>query len=312
MYPVQVRLLLLIMAASLLQSASAQDPPPIIDAHMHAASTGSRATDGTFNPIPCMPAGCEVRPTLVKSVADLKRLVFEAMDRNNIVMAVLSGAGSMDTVYEWAEARPNSFLSGYGVFDPVSADTAYLREEFEAGRLHVIGEIAAQYMGYAADEPELEPLFELAESLDLPVLIHTAGTGAPPSLFRISDGHPERLQEVLESHPDLRLWLENAAYPFLEEVIALMYRYPKVYADVSTIGWVIPQAEFWRYLEALMTAGLGKRIMWGSDQSSWPGAIEISLASIQDAPFLTEEQKRDILYNNAVEFFQLELPHFNE
>ncbi len=83
----------------------------------------------------------------------------------------------------------------------------------------------------------------------------------------------------------------------------MMYQYPQLYADVSTITWVIPRVVFYDYLEALVRAGLGKRLMFGSDQMRWPEKIG---EAIKQAPFLSEEQKRDILYNNAVRFLRLE------
>jgi uncharacterized protein len=49
-------------------------------------------------------------------------------------------------------------------------------------------------------------------------------------------------------------------------------------------------------------AGLGKRLMFGSDQMRWPEAIGWAVAATEEAPFLTAEQKRDIFYNNAVRF----------
>ena len=300
-----VRFLLLASILSLALSAGAQDLPPVIDMHMHPVVEGLFLSDGSYAPIPCVPAGCEMRPSLVETKADLRRLFFEAMDRNNIVMAALSDGETMENSYAWEKERPKSFIIGYGLWNPTAFDTTYLRQEYDAGRLDFIGEIAAQYRGFEADTPELDQLYALAELLDLPVLIHNSGTGAPSSRFKISQGHPEIIENVLMNYPGLRIWLENAAYPFLDEVIALMYRYPNVYADLSTISWLIPRAEFWRYLEALVTAGLGNRLMWGSD-SLWPGAIDIGLASIHDAPFLSQDQKRDILYNNAVEFLRLE------
>jgi predicted TIM-barrel fold metal-dependent hydrolase len=45
--------------------------------------------------------------------------------------------------------------------------------------------------------------------------------------------------------------------------------------------------------------------MFGSDQMIWPGIIEPAIASIEQAPFLTRKQKRDILYNNAARFLRL-------
>jgi predicted TIM-barrel fold metal-dependent hydrolase len=37
----------------------------------------------------------------------------------------------------------------------------------------------------------------------------------------------------------------------------------------------------------------------------WPGAIEYGISVINQAPFLSAEQKRDILYNNAARFLRL-------
>jgi predicted TIM-barrel fold metal-dependent hydrolase len=45
--------------------------------------------------------------------------------------------------------------------------------------------------------------------------------------------------------------------------------------------------------------------MWGSDQMIWPQTIGVAIETIQTAPFLTEEQRRDIFYNNAARFLRL-------
>jgi len=41
------------------------------------------------------------------------------------------------------------------------------------------------------------------------------------------------------------------------------------------------------------------------DQMNWPDAIGEAIESIETAPFLSAEQKRDILYNNAARFLRL-------
>lgn len=285
----------------------AQEPFPKIDIHMHARTRAARTPEGQPAPIMCLPDGCERRPTIVREDHDVLSLALEAMDRNNVVLGVVTDA-NLDDVYTWTAAAPGRFLAGPAVFDPAGTDTAVLRPEFEAGRLQVMGELAAQLRGFPPGSPELDPFFSMAESLDLPTLIHCEGIAGGSRLFQLAHGNPMLLQKVLERHPDLRLWVENAGYPFLEGIIALMYRYPQVYADISTITWVIPREEFWRYLEALMGAGLGKRLMWGSDQMNWPGTIDLAVAAIEEAPFLTAEEKRDIFYNNAVRFLRLDPP----
>jgi predicted TIM-barrel fold metal-dependent hydrolase len=45
--------------------------------------------------------------------------------------------------------------------------------------------------------------------------------------------------------------------------------------------------------------------MFGTDQGVWPELIERSIDAIDKAPFLTRQQKRDILYNNAARFLRL-------
>jgi predicted TIM-barrel fold metal-dependent hydrolase len=147
--------------------------------------------------------------------------------------------------------------------------------------------------------------------LDIPVGLHT-GLGPPNSpyqccpKFRASLGNPLLLEEVLIRHPKLRLYVMHAGYPYLREMIALMYVYPQVYADVAVIDWILPREEFHDYLKGLMRAGMGKRLMFGSDQMVWPEAIGMAVENIESARFLTLAQKRDIFFNNAVRFFKLE------
>lgn len=51
--------------------------------------------------------------------------------------------------------------------------------------------------------------------------------------------------------------------------------------------------------------GFGERVMFGSDQRVWPGMINVSIAAIEEAPFLSADRKRDIFYNNAARFLRL-------
>ncbi|MCI0444794.1 amidohydrolase, partial [bacterium] len=70
-------------------------------------------------------------------------------------------------------------------------------------------------------------------------------------------------------------------------------------------NWFNPRNQFYEHLRKMVEAGFEKRIMFGSDQMAWPATIGIAVESIEKAPFLSESQKRDILYNNAARFLRL-------
>jgi predicted TIM-barrel fold metal-dependent hydrolase len=113
------------------------------------------------------------------------------------------------------------------------------------------------------------------------------------------------MEEVLVRHPKLRVYLMHAGYPMIDDLLALLYAHPQVYVDVGVIVFTQPRAAFYRYIERIEEAGFGDRIMFGSDQMVWPGVIERSVRVIEEAPFLTAQRKRDILYNNAARFLRL-------
>ena len=245
---------------------AAQARQPIIDMHLHA-DTVTRGPTGAPLTRPCNPSPCQGIPSKAETADDVLKLTLEAMDRNNIVLGFLS-SWPLDNVYRWVEAVPGRFIASPAVEDPGEIDLRALRKDYEARRLRGMGELANQYAGIEATDPRLEPFFALAEEFDVPVLIHHHGTAGPSAQFRISMGHPEQLEDILVRHPNLRLAIETSGFPFLEQTIALMYRYPQVYGDLSL--WKYPREAFHRYLRGLIDAGLGKRLMFGSDQMVWP------------------------------------------
>jgi predicted TIM-barrel fold metal-dependent hydrolase len=288
------------------QEIGNQECLPIIDMHMHAPNEMRLTPEGLPQPWQeiCMPRPRPAHPPMAKTGEDVLRLTLEVMEKHNIVKAVVSD--SLENVYEWKAASPERFLAGPLIFDPRDFDISVLREEYSSGRLDIMGEIATIYRGIPPNDPSLEPFFSLAEEFDVPVLIHCQGTGGADSRFRISAGHPLLLEEVLVSHPNLRIYLENSGFPFLAETISLMYRYPNVYGDLSTGTWIYPRTAIHSYIKELINAGLGKRLMFGSDQMAWPEVIGEAIDTIESADFLTQEQKRDIFYNNAVRFLRLD------
>ena len=182
-----------------------------------------------------------------------------------------------------------------------------IRELNADGQLDVFAEIVNQYDGIAPDDPRMEPYWQLAEELDIPAGIHI-GPGPPGVLYLGSSGYrarlhsPLTLEEVLVKHPKLRVYVMHAGFPMLDDLLALMYAHPQVYVEVGVIVHTQAPAAFYRFLKGVTDGGFAKRVMFGSDQMVWPETIERGIRVIEEAPFLSEDQKRDILYNNAVRF----------
>jgi len=286
----------------------AQKRLPIIDMHMH---TGLPEKIPAGTPSLCRPEPCEGDIPATVDPAQLLKKTLAVMDRYNIVKGFLSGV-DLSIVKKWKQAAPERFIAAPFILKPGSPDLEKLRQEYTSGNLSGMGEIGTQLLGISPNDAKVEPYFKIAEELDLPTLIHTLGIGPYLPHFRSAAGNPLFLEDVLVNHLKLRLFVENAGYPYREEMIAMMYQYPQLYADVSTITWVIPRTAFYDYLKAFIRAGLGKRIMFGSDQMVWPEKIGVAVEAIEQAPFLTEGQKRDILYNNAARFLHLENTENNQ
>ena len=97
----------------------------------------------------------------------------------------------------------------------------------------------------------------------------------------------------------------HAGYPFLDDLLALLFSHPQVHVEVSMLANVEPRAGFYRYLQAIVDAGYVDRVMFGSDQMVWPELVTAAVESIEQAPFLSAAQKRAIFYDNAARFLRL-------
>jgi len=304
----------LLLGASALAPAvgRAQLPPRVIDMHVHAFRAEWPSARTPFN----VTTG---RPSSATTGTRLESLIVGELERHHVRLAVLSGP--LDVVRVWRRDHPGQFI-GAPQFPMtyLHTDSAFRLERYmptpgeisgavQTGEVGAIGEITAQYLGWAPGDSALEPYFALAEELDLPVGIHT-GTGPPAAGLiypdhTLSVGNPMMLEPVLRRHPRLRLYLMHAGYPYLEGTLAILHKYPQVHADLSAINWRLPRTAFHEYLRALVRHGFADRLMFGSDSEAWPEGIGLAIRGIDSAPFLTAAQKAGIFYDNAARFLRL-------
>jgi predicted TIM-barrel fold metal-dependent hydrolase len=304
--------------------AAAAERPPIIDMHLHAHTLADYGGGGRVctNDAPMEFPGIDPRQPITidvvmrcahpreaaRSDEAVMRESLAELERFNI-LAVTSG--DLERVDKWRAESPARIIPAVSFLADVQRSPTQLRELVAARRVAVFAEIGAQYRGLSLDDPSLEPYFALAEDMDIPVGVHL-GEGPPGGThvggypdYRVALGHPLQLEPVLIRHPKLRLYVMHYGSPFVDEMIALLYSHPQVFVDVAQNDWGFPRAHFYGQLKRLVDAGFGKRILFGSDQMVWPHTIAVAIDTIEQAPFLSAEQKRDIFYNNAARFLRL-------
>lgn len=237
----------------------------------------------------------------------MQRSLAEIQSRN--VYGVLSGP--LEYVDRWVDEAPDRFIRGLEFsISPDMPSPEALAELHQQGKLDVLAEITTQYQGIHPADQKLEPYWAMLEAGGIPAGIHV-GTGPPGVAYLGASFYRGRLhsaltvEEVLIQHPDLRLYLMHAGYPMIDDTLALMYAHPQVHVGLGVIVYTQPREAFYEFLRKIVAAGFGKRILFGSDQMVWPETIGRSIDVINEAPFLSDEEKRDILFNNAARFLRL-------
>jgi len=300
--------------------------PPVIDVHVHAMDEsfpgmGSAcpntpkfaASDPKTKEAPFGWVQDECTPKLYPSAKGeyLKDVVAE-MERLNVTAVVF---GDPKSVQKWRDAAPTRVIPGTsfneGMTPGARVPLDELRKDFTKDGFKVMGEIGLQYEGLSPSDPSVDQYFALAEELDIPVAIHmgTGGSGranVAMSKFRGSMGNPLLLEELLARHPRLRVQVMHAGYPMIDNMLTLLQANSHVYVDVAGLIWSYPLVEVNRYVKRLVDAGFEDRVMFGTDQMEWPKLMAYSISIIQNADYLTPEQKRDILYNNAARFLRVD------
>jgi hypothetical protein len=319
---------LILLAVNSLASGQSDDTkkPPIIDIHFH--TLGGVPGVGPMCPFPpqflasdphskeapigwskqdCSP---ELQPS--KNPEEYMKDVLAEMVRLNVTAVVM---GDPQSVQRWKDAAPSRVIPGTSFMNEIATSKFVslndLRNDFTKGGFKVMGEIGLQYQGISPSDPSVDAYFALAEELDIPVGIHmgTGGSGRANITmpkFRGSMGNPLLLEELLARHPKLRLWVMHAGYPMIDNLLTLLQANSHVYVDVAGFIWSYPAKEVNTYIQRIVDAGFGDRVMFGTDQLIWPKLMATSISVIQNADYLTPQQKRDILYNNAVRFLRLD------
>jgi uncharacterized protein len=232
------------------------------------------------------------------------------LDQDGIARAVLVNYPSPDLmgftarvneyVAQYCKAAPDRLVPMGGVHPRFAQDAAAeVRQAAELGvralKVHP-PHMAVEPNAYLHGLDALRAIYEEAQRLGLPVMIHT-GTSVFPGA-RSRTGEPMAVDDVAVDFPDLKIVLAHGGRPlWMDQAFFLVRRFPNVYMDVSSI----PPRAILRYFPRL--AEVAGKVLYGSD---WPAPGVRSMAdNLRDfrALDLPAEASAMMLETNARKVF---------
>ncbi len=224
--------------------------------------------------------------------------LIEDMDRAEVEKAVLL-AFDCETTYGFKVANEDiaelvaqhpDRLIGFASVDPHKGEMAVRELERAVKELGLRGlKLHPPTQQFYANDRRYYPLWEKAQELEIPVLIHTGHTFVGGYL-KYAD--PVYVDDVAANFPRLKIMLAHFGFPWVEQAISLAWTRPNVYIELS--GWspkYIPEL-IWR----LALGPLRGRLVFGTD---YPGLKPERWIKDFQAIALPEEVKRQILYETA-------------
>jgi len=242
---------------------------PVTDAHIHVQPWWELRAEV----LEVMTRGRTDVPELQSIMKSPERLL-RRLDQDGIARAVLVNYPSPDLmgftarvneyVAEYCKAAPDRLVPMGGVHPRFAADAAAeVRRAAELGvralKIHP-PHMAVAPNAYLHGLDALRTIYEEAQRLRLPVMIHTGTSVFPGARSRV--GEPMAVDDVAVDFPDLKIVLAHGGRPlWMDQAFFLVRRFPNVYMDISSI----PPRAILRYFPRL--AEVAAKVLYGSD---WP------------------------------------------
>jgi predicted TIM-barrel fold metal-dependent hydrolase len=203
-----------------------------------------------------------LRKNKVRAMMDLALTAFSPMSIEEI-------RTFHDYTYEVARKNPDVIFGHWLSFDPRIGRAGV--EEFErsvaanAGFIG-FGIIGQGRHGFPPSDPIWDPFYKASIDANIPVLIHTGLTGIGQGFpggdgIVLDHGHPRHIDMVAARFPQLKILAARPAYPWQDEMIAVMLHKANVSYELH--GW--SPKTFSPALKREIGGRLQDRIMFGCD-----------------------------------------------
>jgi uncharacterized protein len=228
----------------------------------------------------------------------------ELLARVGIVRAVPFGT-SNDEVAELLRSHPDRFLglariSGLHGMRGVRE----LEQRVRAEKFQALG-VSALVDGIPAGDRRYYPLYAKAVELGIPVRIYSSMNYATDRPYDL--GHPRHLDQVAIDFPELTIIGGLGGWPWVNEMVALVRRHPKLYLDTSAhrAKYLGQRGSGWEMLMQFGNTLIQDKILVGLSAGLVGQPHETLIQEYLALP-LKDTVKEKWLYRNAARVFGLE------
>lgn len=164
------------------------------------------------------------------------------MDASNVRLGVLIAEDNEtvsgkkvpnEDVSEFVRIFPGRFI-GFAGADPHKGMKG-VRELEAAVRDGGLGGLSLWpcFSGLGASDRKFYPLYAKCVELDVPVTIHSSQHFAKTAPAEA--GHPREIDQVAMDFPELRIIASHAGYPWVGDMMTVLWRHPNVVVDVASM-----------------------------------------------------------------------------
>jgi len=226
------------------------------------------------------------------------------LDRVGIVRAVPFGATN-DEVAEVLRDYPDRFIglariSGLHGMRGVRELEHRVREQ----KFAALG-VSALVDGIPASDRRYYPLYAKAVELDIPVRIYSSMNYATDRPYDL--GHPRHLDQVAIDFPELTLIGGLGGWPWVNEMVALVRRHPKLHLDTSAhrAKYLGQRGSGWEMLLQFGNTLIQDKVLVGLSAGLVGQPHETLIEEYMALP-LKDAVKEKWLYRNATRVFGLD------
>jgi hypothetical protein len=212
-------------------------------------------------------------------------------------------------------SRDPSKLIGFAAVDPNDEDCI---DQLKSA-VNLLGlrglKLGPIYQHVHPHDSKIYRLYEAAEQLKIPVIIHQGATY--PRRAPLEFAHPIDMERVALDFPHLKIVIAHLGHPWEHETIVLIRKQPNVYSDVSALFY-----RPWQFYNSMRMAeeyGVMHKLLFGSDYPFTSPAQTLEklkqinqLPRAANLPLISERAVEELIHRDTLSLLGIPRPVVNK